>query len=106
MARFHSIITVTQGGILYRDIAELVRWVDFRQCLQNYCHANQITVEQFNEENIRCVGRMSLYLAPLAYIEFFTEPILRLEFDDRELLLNLLDEMWLCGGWFAINLDG
>ena len=105
MARFHSIITVTQGGILYRDIAEIVRWVDFRECLQNYCVNNHISLEQFNEENIRCVGRSSFYSAPLAYIEFFTEPILRLEFDDPEELWNVLKEMQLCGGWFALNLD-
>lgn len=105
MARFHSIITVTHGGILYRDIAEIARWVDFRECLQNYCEDNQISLEQFEAENIHCVGRCSFYLAPLPYIEFFTEPLLRLEFDDHEQLWNLLEEMQLCGGWFALNLD-
>lgn len=105
MARFHSIITVTQGGILYRDIAEVVRWLDFRECQENYKNEQQLSETRSNELDLRYIGRCSCYLAPLPYIEFFTKPILRLEFEDHEELLDLLEEIQLCGGWFTINLD-
>lgn len=105
MARFHSIITVTQGGILYRDIAEIVRWLDFRECQENYIDEQQLSETLSNQLDSRCVGRCSCYLAPLPYIEFFTTPILRLEFEDHKQLLDLLEEIQVCGDWFAINLD-
>jgi hypothetical protein len=105
MARFHSIITVTQGGILYRDIAEVVRWIDFRECQENHLDEKQLSGTQPNELDLRCIARCSFYLAPLAYIEFFTHSILRLEFEDPEQLWDLLKDIQVCGGWFAMNLD-
>lgn len=103
MARIHSIVTVTIGGILYRDIAEITRWIDFRYCAENsvrYLSADDLVIHAG-----RCVGRRSESVALLPYIEFFTTPITRLEFDHADDFADLLHEMQRCGGWFAIDLD-
>lgn len=106
MARFHSIVTVTQGGLLYRDIAEVPRWIDFRLCNEHYCAEFASTVRiRHGQRGICCVGRHSFYLAPLAYIELFTDPLTRLEFDDHEPLWDLLKQMKLLGDWFAVSMD-
>ena len=106
MARIGSIITVTQSGLLYRDIAEITRWIDFRRCHDVYCLSYAHTVKiRVGPQGMRCVGRHSFHLAPLAYIEFFTDPITRLEFDEHEDLWNLLKQMRLYGAWFAVNID-
>lgn len=101
MARIHSIITVTIGGILYRDIAEITRWIDFRYCAEN-------SVRYLAPDDVmggRCVGRRSEAYAQLPYIEFFTTPITRIEFEYVEDFTELVQQMRLCGGWFAIDLD-
>lgn len=106
MARFHSIVTVTQGGILYKDIAEITRWIDFRQCNSNwYRQVEQRPSPYTHQFDKCCVARRSIKNAPLAYIEFFTDPIVRLEFDDAEHLWDLLKQMKLYGDWVAFDLD-
>jgi hypothetical protein len=106
MARIHSIVTVTLGGILYRDIAEITRWIDFRLCNESYCMNYMPTLRvRMGQRDSRCVGRHSFHLAPLAYIEFFTDPITRLEFEDHEQLWDLLKLMNRHGGWFAVSMD-
>jgi hypothetical protein len=106
MARIHSIITVTLGGILYRDIAEIPRWIDFRLCNELYCTEYMSKLRlRIGQHDTRCVGRHSFHLAPLAYIEFFTDPITRLEFEDHQQLWDVLKQMNLHGGWFAISVD-
>ncbi|GAB5490313.1 MAG: hypothetical protein Phog2KO_05280 [Phototrophicaceae bacterium] len=106
MARIHSIITVTEGGILYKDIAEVTRWVDFKLCNRNwYRQAEQRPSPYTHNFDKCCVARRSFENAPLAYIEFFTEPISRLEFDDTENLWDLLKQMKIYGNWVAYDLD-
>ena len=106
MARFHSIIAVTQGGILYKDIAEITRWIDFRECNRNWYRQPEQQPSPFTHQFDRqCVARRSFYNAPLTYVEFFTEPILRLEFDDPETLWDLLKQMKLRGNWVTYDLD-
>lgn len=106
MARIHSIITVTLGGILYRDIAEIPRWIDFPLCNEHYCTDYMPTLHVRNgQRGSHCVGRQSFHLAPLAYIEFFTDPLTRLEFEEHEQLWDLLKLMNRHGGWFAISMD-
>ncbi|MCI0710815.1 MAG: hypothetical protein L0154_11700 [Chloroflexi bacterium] len=106
MARIHSIIAITQGGLLYRDVAEIPRWIDFRQCYDVFCaeYSTTITVRVGNGD-MRCVGRHCFHLAPLAYVEFYTDPLTRLEFENHEQLWDLLKQMRLHGSWFAINVD-
>jgi hypothetical protein len=106
MARIHSIITVTMGGILYRDIAEIPRWIDFRLCNDLYCAAYSSTLQiRMGQRTTHCVARHSFHRATLAYIEFFTNPITRLEFEDHEQLWDMLKQMNVHGGWFAVSVD-
>jgi len=106
MARFHSIITVTEGGLLYKDIGEVTRWVDFRSCNRNWCNQYEKNlVPQALRLDAYCVARRSFYHASLPYIEFFTEPILRLEFEHDEALWDLLKQMKVYGNWVAFDLD-
>ncbi|MEL6309138.1 MAG: hypothetical protein AAFR81_05055 [Chloroflexota bacterium] len=106
MARFHSIITVTEGGLLYKDIAEVTRWVDFRSCNQNWYYQYEKNIApQALRLDACCVARRSFRHASLPYIEFFTDPILRLEFDDHEALWELLKQMKVYGNWVAFDLD-
>ena len=102
MARIEGIVTVTVGGILYKDIAEIVRWIDFAFCYEQYTlrfNGTESSTEHF------CVGRSSFYLAPLPYLEFFTDPITRLEFDNPEDLRDLLSQIHAYSVWYTQNLD-
>lgn len=106
MARFHSIVTVTQGGILYKDIAEITRWIDFKQCNLNWYRQTEQRPSPFTHEfDKSCVARRSFDNAPLVYIEFFTDPILRLEFDNPEQLWDLLKQMKVFADRVAYDLD-
>jgi len=106
MARFHSIVTVTQGGILYKDIAEITRWIDFKQCNKNWYRQPEQRPSPFTHDFDKCcVARRSFNHAPLAYIEFFTDPILRLEFENPEHLWDLLKQMKLYADRVAYDLD-
>lgn len=106
MARFHSIVAVTQGGILYKDIAEITRWIDFKTCNRNwYDQIQQVPSPLTHELDQHCVARYSFWSAQLSYIEFFTDSIIRLEFDEADTLVDLLEQMKVYGNWFAYNLD-
>lgn len=106
MARFHSIVTVTQGGILYKDIAEITRWIDFKQCNHNWYRQSEQRPSPYTHNFDKCcVARRSFQNVALVYIEFFIEPTLRLEFDDPEHLWDLLKQMKLYGGWVSYDLD-
>lgn len=103
MARFHRIITITQGGILYSDIAEIVRWIDFLECLQN---RDYYLAPGHADGSVRCVGWHSYYGAQLPYVEFFMVPLLRLEFAGADDLYDLLRTMYENGDWITCDLDG
>lgn len=102
MARIHSILTVTQGGILYNDIAEIVCWIDFRECHDN--HAFFMPQASANGQYERCIARCSFRNPVMPYIEFFTVPLVRLEFEDPLQLRDLLREMYRYG-WKAYDVD-
>jgi hypothetical protein len=106
MARISTIITVTQGGLLYRDIADIVRWIDFKQCNRQWFRQREYRPSPYRKAfDARCVARRSFGTASLPYIEFFTIPVTRLEFDDPEDLWTLLKEMQRRGGWMAYDND-
>jgi hypothetical protein len=102
MARIESILTVTQGGILYHDIAEIVRWIDFGECRENH----DFFMPEFacDEAFGRCVARCSFRNPVMPFIEFFMVPLIRLEFEDPVELRDLLREMYRYG-WKAYNID-
>lgn len=101
MARIQKILTVTQGGLLYTDIAEVVRWIDFQQCRINHAvwmpHAN-------NETYDRCIAQCSFTDPVMPYIEFFSTPVIRLEFENPQHLRSLLRDIYR-HGWKAYDID-
>jgi hypothetical protein len=102
MARIHNILTITQGGILYNDIAEIVSWIDFLECQDN--HAFFMPDTACEERYRRCIARCSFANPIMPFIEFFTVPLLRLEFEDPLHLRDLLREMYRFG-WKAYDID-
>ncbi len=65
-----DIITITQGGLLYRDEAGAVCWIDFARCNRNWTNHRR----NLNEWDFRCVG--SRRADPLS-VEFHTQPPVR-----------------------------
>lgn len=102
MARINRILTVTKGGVLYLDIAEIVAWIDFRECQENHA----FFMPNVADEAIyrRCIARCSLRNPIMPYIEFFTVPLTRLEFEDPHDLRDLLRQIY-CFGWRAYDMD-
>lgn len=102
MARIHSILTVTKGGLLYLNIAEIVSWIDFPECRENHeffmPHVGSDTLYR------RCIARCSLYNPIMPYIEFFTVPLTRLEFENPDELRDLLQQIYRFG-WRAYDMD-
>jgi|SRR5688572_28629546 hypothetical protein len=102
MARIHSILTITKGGILYNDIAEIVSWIDFLECQDN--HSFFMPDTACDAQYQRCIARCSFVNPIMPYIEFFTVPLVRLEFEDPLHLRDLLREIYRYG-WKAYDID-
>lgn len=69
-----SIITVTQGGLLYRDNAGVVQWLEWKTC-----HARlQTTSAPLGKFDRRYVGARTHM-----YVRFFTANPVIFIFDDR-----------------------
>ncbi len=95
MAEGQKIITVTQGGILYRDEKSIVQWIDFKACNANWVKGYKKPLE----EEARIVGWRHYYLP---YVELATEPKIRLEFANiDEADHQLLVPMYRHGGWYT-----
>jgi hypothetical protein len=103
MARIHSLLTVTKGGLLYLNIAEIVSWVDFHECLEN--HTFFMPHASHNDAAYRrCIARCSLHNPIMPYIEFFTVPLIRLEFENPDELRDLLRQIYRFG-WRVYDMD-
>ena len=90
------ILTVTTGGILYRDEADQIGWIDFKVCNRNWC----LSREFVTEEDAWHVGWRNTSDGRVLDVEFFSQPRIRFEFisyvqRDGE----LLDPMYHRGGW-------
>ena len=95
------LITVTPGGILYRDRADVVRWIDFKACNLSWLR----TRATLSPEDERIVGWRNTGDVAWLDVEFFTEPHTRFVFRsyaDRDSLL--LNPMWTHGGWLTRDL--
>lgn len=89
-----NIITITQGGILYRDEQDVVQWLDFARCNRNWMRCRQ----NLSLDDFRCVGRWHHFPT---YFEFCTNPTTRFDIHytdeetiddiDRKLRKPLLD---------------
>ncbi len=95
MAEGRKIITVTQGGVLYRDEKSIVQWIDFQACNANWAKGYKKPLE----EEARIVGWRHYYLP---YVELATEPKIRFEFANIDQADHqLLVPMYRYGGWYT-----
>ncbi len=102
MARIHSLLTVTKGGFLYLNIAEIVSWIDFHECQDNHAFFMPHSIEETAYR--RCIARCSLHNPIMPYIEFFTVPLTRLEFENPDDLRDLMRQIYRFG-WRAYDMD-
>lgn len=94
-----QIITVTAGGILYRNSEQVVSWIDFRRCHVNWLASRQDTTTAADK---RCVGIHDTAQAVWLDVEFYTEPRIRFEFRSYALRDTLLfHPMQSLGDWYT-----
>lgn len=97
----NDILTITQGGILYRDQDQIVRWIDFAECNRNWLASRRDTVDS----DEKCVGWRNTGDGSVLDVEFFTEPRTRFEFISyRQRDRCLLNPMRERGGWHTWDL--
>jgi hypothetical protein len=64
-----NIITVTQGGLLYRDVLGVTQWIDFIDCRDKYL----ATVDNATRLDRRYVGCRNTEQSATIYVRFFSE---------------------------------
>lgn len=88
-----DIITITQGGLLYRDEAGTVCWIDFARCNRNWTSQRR----NLGEWDFRCVG--SRRVEPLS-VEFHTQPPVRFAVEEvDEIDREFSEPLQKCGRW-------
>lgn len=97
-----QIITITQGGILYRDDEGTIGWVDFKLC-------NETWADSYlgDDEDRFCVGWRNTGKDKMLDVEFFTLPdftrFVFTSFTERDMLL--LNPIKRKGGWYTKDLS-
>ncbi len=91
-----QIISVTPGGVLYRDELEVVHWVDFKECSRNWLK----TRPNPTEGDRRRVGLRDTNGKSID-VEFFTEPRIRFVFADQAERAELLIAPMRKYGWYT-----
>ena len=95
------IITVTAGGLLYRDEEGRVCWADFVECNRNW----QLSRRQLTLFDKKCVGWRNTGDGKVLDVEMFTEPRLRFVFwSYLERDQSLLNPMQARGGWYTLDM--
>ncbi len=98
----HHIITVTAGGILYRDSDDIVQWLDFKACNRNWIKWLQLLQRPLEEADANRVGRHNTEKAIWLDVEFWDEARTRFEFRSYALRDGTLFEpMQNNGGWIT-----
>ena len=111
-----QIQSITPDGMHFIDEYGEARYIDFYECYQNFAQQDinydlfrksnaekQMSDEEFRvyfEENrlYACVGgRNSIDL----YIEFYTDPVTRIEFDNTGELFDFATEILRAGWWLT-----
>jgi hypothetical protein len=85
-----QIRNVTHEGIDYLDEQGNPQWVDFQHCYDNWFHHQSLRTDpDYDERNKeiartwKCVGQRNICGTP-PYIEFFTDPVTRFEFNSPD----------------------
>lgn len=93
----NRIITVTQGGLLYRDYAGTIQWIDFRQCRDTWL----AQCEQPTKTDYRYTGCRTPRKAEACYVRFFSSPPVIIHFhNDGRRQLDLIVPLSKAG-WFT-----
>lgn len=101
---------VNQAGIGYIDEEGNFRHIDFESCYNNWLAVQNQRNDPYYDDHSRqiakawkCVGQRDRY-ADLPYIEFFTEPIIRFEFNSPEAGFHDLRRKVEKAGWRTSDL--
>jgi hypothetical protein len=85
-----QIKNVTREGIDYIDDEGTFQHLDFQSCYDNWYMLQSSRTDPYYDERSRqiakewkCVGHRDRYASP-PYIEFFTNPLIRFEFNSPE----------------------
>ncbi len=65
-----NIITITRGGLLYRDAAGITQWIDFRACRDQHL----ATLSSPSRLDRRYVGCRNTEQSATVYVRFFSTP--------------------------------
>ncbi|MFD7522615.1 hypothetical protein [Paenibacillus chitinolyticus] len=108
--------TLTVDGLVYNDENGINKRIDFKQCHENWVQYRRRTENLTDEmtDEVRktdfCIGQRDFTASP-PYIEFFTKPFTRIEFeisaDEKDLQIEL--SRWkreiVSAGWTTIDLS-
>lgn len=90
-----NIISVTPGGVLYRDERGVNKWIDFKECQRNWVK----TRANPSEGDQRRVGLRDTNAT--VDVEFFSEPRVRFVFESQAERADLLIAPMRRFGWYT-----
>lgn len=100
MLQDSKIITITQGGILWRDDADIVQWLDFRESRAAWIRSR----ENILAMDRRYVGYRNIELGQACWVRFFADPQPTFYFPDKySCRISLLVPIGRFG-WFTTTL--
>jgi hypothetical protein len=103
--------SIDSRGLSYTDELGILKYVDFKECNENWLKFRKRT-ESLTDEKLeslkvsdKCIGQRDICAKP-RYIEFFTKPFTKFEFEDFDYdEYNKLKENILNIGWTMIDLS-
>jgi hypothetical protein len=108
---FKSIKNVAKEGIVYIDEHEIERFLNFKDCYENWVNFKRKHENLNEEQNItlknscKYVGQRDICANP-SYIEFFTKPFTRFIFDeDSKGEFKELQNLIINNGWTTLDLS-
>lgn len=99
----------TSNGLKYIDESGIDKFVNFKECNENWIRyrkrSETLDDEKFESVrlNDRCVGQRDICARPY-FIEFFTRPFTRFEFDEEEAFKQLKSNI-ISAGWSTYDLS-
>src|SRR5262245_51264742 len=99
-----QIRTVAKERIEYIDVDGAPRFIDFETCYQNYWASRNDAQKAYETKfdkpgrKLKRVGQRDFGAKP-PYIEFFTDPMTRFEFDSMEEFHKLAGQVRRAGWW-------
>lgn len=111
-----KITSITTEGIRYIDEADEEKFIDFEECNRNWIQYRKRT-EKLDDEKLSNIKRIDKSVgqrdicANTIFIEFFTRPFTRFEFNDfndsldsKEAFINLQNDITSVG-WRTLDLS-